>query len=52
MASELHNKRIRESQTREMVALNMNDDDDEALIDDTTGDSVTYNEQVWIFIVI
>ncbi|XP_076078479.1 uncharacterized protein LOC143048594 isoform X1 [Mytilus galloprovincialis] len=45
MASELHNKRIRESQTREMVALNMNDDDDEALIDNTTGDPVTYNEQ-------
>lgn len=46
MASELHNKRIRESQTREMVALDMNDDDDEALVDDIPGDSEAYNEQV------
>ncbi|XP_071137619.1 uncharacterized protein [Mytilus edulis] len=45
MASELHNKRIRESQTREMVALDMNDDDDEALVDDIPGDSEAYNEQ-------
>ncbi|XP_052088270.1 uncharacterized protein LOC127725377 isoform X2 [Mytilus californianus] len=45
MASELHNKRIRESQNREMVVLNMNDDDDEALLDDITGDSVTCDEQ-------
>ncbi|CAC5363145.1 unnamed protein product [Mytilus coruscus] len=45
MASELHNKRIRESQTREMVAINMNDGDDEALLDNTTGDFVTCDEQ-------
>ncbi|XP_076078490.1 uncharacterized protein LOC143048596 isoform X3 [Mytilus galloprovincialis] len=48
MASELHNNRIRDNQRREMVAVNMNDgdDDDEALLDNTTEDSVTCDEQL------
>ncbi|XP_076078486.1 uncharacterized protein LOC143048595 [Mytilus galloprovincialis] len=46
-ASELHNKRIRENQNREMVSLNTNDnaDDDDALLDNTIGDSVTSDVQ-------
>ncbi|OPL33695.1 hypothetical protein AM593_01511, partial [Mytilus galloprovincialis] len=45
MASELHNTRIRENLTRDMVVLPMNDDGDEALLDGTTEDSVTCDEQ-------
>ncbi|XP_071137629.1 uncharacterized protein [Mytilus edulis] len=47
LASELHNKRIRENQNREMVALNTNDDadDDDALLDNTIEDSVTSDVQ-------
>ncbi|VDI21897.1 Hypothetical predicted protein [Mytilus galloprovincialis] len=46
-ASELHNKRIRENQNREMVSLNTNYDatDDDALLDNTTVDSVTCDVQ-------
>ncbi|XP_076078492.1 uncharacterized protein LOC143048597 isoform X2 [Mytilus galloprovincialis] len=46
-ASELHNKRIRENQNREMVSLNTNDDatDDDALLDNTIEDSVTCDVQ-------
>ncbi|XP_076078496.1 uncharacterized protein LOC143048598 isoform X3 [Mytilus galloprovincialis] len=48
MASDLHNNRIRDNQRREMVVVNMNDgdDDDEALLDNTTEDSVTCDEQL------
>ncbi|VDI21899.1 Hypothetical predicted protein [Mytilus galloprovincialis] len=47
LASELHNKRIRENQNCEMVSLNANDnaDDDEALLDNTIVDSVTCDVQ-------
>ncbi|XP_063405236.1 uncharacterized protein LOC134688446 [Mytilus trossulus] len=45
MASELHNTRIRENLTRDMVVLPMNDDDDEALLVGTNEDSVTCDEQ-------
>ncbi|XP_071137628.1 uncharacterized protein [Mytilus edulis] len=47
MASELHNNRIRDNQRREMEVVNMNDedDDDEALLDNTNENSVTCDEQ-------
>ncbi|XP_071137616.1 uncharacterized protein [Mytilus edulis] len=45
MASELHNTKIRENLTRDMVVLPMNDDDDEALLVGTNEDSVTCDEQ-------